>query len=176
MLWHSLSAWARVCSPPRSPCSSVCSSSGDHGSGVSYTGFATVVGDDFRSLNITRVSTFESNTLPYQVQRSREQEELTIQGRYPCGSFFFNGTWYQLCTLLSSSLASFRISSSLTSPRTPHNRWRLNSGGTVLTRSATHTFLQTRRPTVETGVCRGHSWASATPVMAAARGQSHGPK
>ncbi len=54
----------------------VCSSSGATGC-TSTTGFATVTGDDPMNLTVTRVNTFTSCTLPY-------------QGRYPCGSFFYN--------------------------------------------------------------------------------------
>ena len=60
------------------------SGSGGHGPGEvgnSTTGQATVTGDDPYNLTLTGVTTFTSNTAPY-------------QGRYPCGSLFYEGVWY----------------------------------------------------------------------------------
>ena len=48
---------------------------------LSTTGFATVLGDDPRALNVSRVGTFASGPSPY-------------RGRYPCGSLVYNGTWF----------------------------------------------------------------------------------
>jgi len=47
----------------------------------STTGQAVIVGGDPFALNITKVKTFTSSTFPY-------------QGRYPCGSLFYKGTWW----------------------------------------------------------------------------------
>jgi len=54
------------------------SSSGGEGA---TTGFATVRGDDPFNLTITDVGTFASSPLPY-------------HGRYPCGSLYYNKTWF----------------------------------------------------------------------------------
>lgn len=48
---------------------------------MSTTGQAVIVGDDPFGLNVTKVATFKSSTFPY-------------QGRYPCGSLFYKGTWW----------------------------------------------------------------------------------
>ena len=58
--------------------------SGGHGAGGvgdSTTGQARIVGDDPYALNVTAVAVYHSDTAPY-------------QGRYPCGSLFYEGTWY----------------------------------------------------------------------------------
>jgi len=47
----------------------------------STTGQAKIVGDDPFNLTITEVKTFASSTYPY-------------QGRYPCGSLVYKGTWW----------------------------------------------------------------------------------
>ena len=47
----------------------------------SSTGFATIRGDDPFHLQLTNVSTFGSSTFPY-------------EGRYPCGSLVYNGSWW----------------------------------------------------------------------------------
>lgn len=62
----------------------ISSGSGGHGPGghgPSTTGYATIIGDDPSNLTVTDVGTFTSNTSPY-------------QGRYPCGSFVYKGTWW----------------------------------------------------------------------------------
>lgn len=60
----------------------ISSGSGGHGpTRNSTTGFAHVYGDDPFNLTVTNVSTFASSTFPY-------------EGRYPCGSFYYRGTWY----------------------------------------------------------------------------------
>eukprot|EP00928_Gymnodinium_smaydae_P053023 TRINITY_DN37107_c0_g1_i2.p1 TRINITY_DN37107_c0_g1~~TRINITY_DN37107_c0_g1_i2.p1 ORF type:complete len:224 (-),score=11.97 TRINITY_DN37107_c0_g1_i2:80-751(-) len=48
---------------------------------LSTTGFATVVGDDPLNLTIENAGSFASSPSPY-------------HGRYPCGSLYFNGTWF----------------------------------------------------------------------------------
>eukprot|EP01050_Picozoa_sp_SAG11_P008766 SAG11_NODE_787_length_7169_cov_4.571146_10_plen_143_part_00 len=57
-------------------------SSGGRGrGGLTTTGQAVIVGDDPFALNITKVKTFPSAPWPY-------------QGRYPCGSLMYKGTWW----------------------------------------------------------------------------------
>lgn len=48
---------------------------------LTKTGFATVRGDDPFNLTIADVGTFESSPWPY-------------HGRYPCGSLYYNKTWF----------------------------------------------------------------------------------
>ena len=48
---------------------------------MTTTGQAVIVGDDPFGLNITKVKTFPSSPYPY-------------QGRYPCGSLMYKGTWW----------------------------------------------------------------------------------
>ena len=43
--------------------------------------FCLSSGDDPFALNVTQVATFTSSVYPY-------------QGRYPCGSLFYKGTWW----------------------------------------------------------------------------------
>ena len=64
--------------------SGIRSGSGGHGPGEvgnSTTGQATILGDDPYNLTVTDVAVFTSSTSPY-------------QGRYPCGSLFYEGVWY----------------------------------------------------------------------------------
>ena len=57
------------------------SSGSANGRGLTTTGQAIIVGDDPFGLNVTKVKTFPSAPWPY-------------QGRYPCGSLFYKGTWW----------------------------------------------------------------------------------
>ncbi|CAK0876915.1 unnamed protein product [Prorocentrum cordatum] len=48
---------------------------------MSKTGFATVTGDHALNLTVQDVGTFDSSPSPY-------------HGRYPCGSLYYNSTWF----------------------------------------------------------------------------------
>ena len=67
--------------------------SGSGSSGTNWdstTGYVTIIGDNPQSLQITNGGTFTSSTYPY-------------RGRYPCGSLYYNNTWFYGTYLLNAT-------------------------------------------------------------------------
>jgi len=77
---------------------------------MSTTGFATVIGDDPLSLNVTAAGTFSSSPSPY-------------HGRYPCGSLYYKGIWFY---------GTYTLDNENHQPGTPLGRQPLERGADTL--------------------------------------------
>ena len=109
--------------------------------------FGLSTGDDPFALNVTQVATFTSSVYPY-------------QGRYPCGSLFYKGTWWYGTYYLDNpnSTVSFVANTKMSTCEIIDrlaNAFIVSSVSVRPRRLVTTTWVRTPGPTAGTGASKG---------------------